>query len=314
MTDSMQPKAHLVTGAFGFTGKYIAQRLLDAGNRVATLTSSPDRKNSFEGRVEVRPYRFDSVDAMTESLRDVEVLYNTYWVRFSDKSATHSTAVDNTMVLFEAAKRAAVSRIVHISVANPDENSPLAYYKGKGILERELKSSGLNYAIVRPAVLFGQGGILINNIAWTLRMLPVFSVFGKGDYHIQPVYVDDLAKIMVEQGQLRENIVMHALGQEDFTYREFVKTLGEIIGCRRPIFGIPAWMGYTASLFIGMLMRDVFVSKEEIAALMGDLLHVPGVEPTGATRFTDWAKKHAGTLGKRYANEMGRRRDKVSAY
>ena len=112
MSDSSQQKAHAVTGAFGFSGKYIATRLLNAGRRVVTFTNSPNRENPFAGKVEVRPFQFDSVERMTEALQDVEVLYNTYWVRFNHEKFNHSEAVRNTMVMFEAAKRAGVTRIV----------------------------------------------------------------------------------------------------------------------------------------------------------------------------------------------------------
>ncbi len=215
-------KAHAVTGAFGFSGKYIARRLLDSGYRVVTLTNSPDRPNSFGGKVEARPFNFDDPARMAESLKDVEVLYNTYWVRFNHSFFNHSDAVKNTLALFEAARLAGVSRIVHVSIANPDESSPLEYYSGKGTLEKTLVNSGIPHSIVRPAVLFGKEDILINNIAWTLRKFPVFGIFGDGQYHICPIYVDDLAAIMVREGGQSGNNIVEALGPEDFTYRKLV--------------------------------------------------------------------------------------------
>ena len=129
---------HAVTGAFGYSGKYIAQRLLDAGVRVMTLTNSPHRPNPFGERVKVFPFNFDDPARLEESLRGVTTLYNTYWVRFNHKTFTHSMAVENTLRLFEAAKRAGVQRIVHISITNPDERSPLEYFAGKGRLEHAL--------------------------------------------------------------------------------------------------------------------------------------------------------------------------------
>ena len=314
MSEHAQKNAHAVTGAFGFLGKYIATRLLDAGRRVVTLTGSPERSNPFEGKIEARGFRFDDIDAMTESLKDVEVLYNTYWVRFGHGGTTHADAVRNTKVLFEAAKRAGVSRIVHVSVANADEHSKLAYYSGKGLVERELKALGLSYAIVRPALLFGKGSVLINNIAWTLRHMPVFALFGSGEYRVRPVYVDDAAAIMVEQGTLREHTEIYAFGPEEFTYRELVKMLGEAIGCPRPIVRIPVWMGYISSWFIGKLMRDVFVTPEEIEALMSGLLYVPGAPATGNARLSDWLKEHAATVGAQYANEVQRHVDRKKEY
>ena len=64
------------------------------------------------------------------------MLYNTYWVRFNHPLFTHADAVRNTLTLFEAAKRAGVRRIVHVSITNPSEDSPLEYFRGKARLER----------------------------------------------------------------------------------------------------------------------------------------------------------------------------------
>ena len=186
---------HVVTGAFGYSGKYITTRLLEAGVRVRTLTNSTQRVNPFGDQVEVQPFNFDNQAALIESLRGVSVLYNTYWIRFNTKEPgfQHSVAVENTLTLFEAAKQAGVPRIVHTSITNPSEDSTLKYFKGKAVLERALKESGLSYAILRPNVLFGHEDILINNIAWTLRKLPVFGVFGDGQYRLQPMH-DRLAR------------------------------------------------------------------------------------------------------------------------
>ena len=54
-------------------------------------------------------------------------------------------------------------------------------------------SSSLSYAILRPAVLFGEGDILINNVAFMLKKFPLFAIPGGGEYRIQPISVDDLA-------------------------------------------------------------------------------------------------------------------------
>lgn len=156
---------HVVTGAFGFSGKYIAQRLLDSGYQVRTLTNSPSRPNPFEGRVRPYPFNFDNPGKLIESLEGAKVLYNNYWVRFNSPDFTYSEAVENTLKLFEAAGKAGIRRIVHVSITNPSENSPFEYFSGKAKLERALRESGIPYTILRPAVIFGKEDILINNIA-----------------------------------------------------------------------------------------------------------------------------------------------------
>jgi len=304
---------HAVTGAFGYSGKYIAHRLLAKGDRVITLTNSLQRKNPFGNRVKAYPFNFDDPTALAETLRGVDVLYNTYWIRFNHKLFSHADAVKNTLTLFAAAKQAGVSRIVHVSIANPNENSPLEYYHGKGMLENGLKATSIPYTILRPTVLFGKEDILINNIAWMLRTFPVFGVFGDGRYRLQPIYVDDLAQLAVEAGQRTENKIINAIGPETFTYRELVQTVAQIIGKKRPIISIPPTLGLIVSKIVGKIVGDVIVTREEIDGLMADLLHVNTL-PTGKTRLTDWAKSHADTLGKQYTSELARRRNRQAAY
>ena len=304
---------HVVTGAFGYSGKYIAHRLLAKGHEVRTITNSVNRENPFNGRLTAHPFNFDNPDKLVESLRGAKVLYNTYWVRFNHKTFAHADAVANTLTMFEAAKQAGVERVVHVSITNPSLESPLEYFNGKAKLEEALMASGMSYAILRPTVLFGKEDILINNIAWMLRKLPVFGVFGNGRYRIQPIYVDDLAKLAVEQGERNENIVLNAIGPETFTYRELATAVGDIIGYKRPIISVPPTLGYVAGKIAGLFVDDVVVTQEEIEGLMADLLHVDA-PPTGTTRLTDWARKHAESLGKQYTSELARRRDRRVAY
>lgn len=298
---------HVVTGAFGYSGRYIAKRLLDAGHRVRTITKFPNRPNPFEGRVEAFPMDFSDHAGLVNALRGAAVFYNTYWVRFNHKDFRHTEAIENSLRLFDAAREAGVGRVIHISITNPSEDSPLEYFSGKARLERALRESGMSFAILRPTVLFGKEDILINNIAWLLRRLPVVGVFGDGSYRLQPIYVDDLARLAVEEGSRRENVIINAIGPETFTYRELIETIGEIIGKRRPIISVPPWFGHLVGTIIGRMVDDIFITREEIAGLMANLLYVDA-PPTGMTRLTDWARKHAAELGIRYTSELARRR------
>ena len=309
----MTDQFHMVTGAFGYSGQYIARRLLDRGQTVRTLTNSPDRKNPFDDKVQASQFHFDDPPKLAEALSGAAVLYNTYWVRFNHTEFKHAVAVENTLKLFDAAKQAGVKRVVHVSITNPSEDSGLEYFSGKARLERALQESGLSYAILRPTVLFGKEDVLVNNIAWMLRRLFIFGVFGKGEYRLQPIYVDDLAKLAVEQGESEEDCVIDAIGPETFTYRELVQQIGEIIGKRRPVVSVPPWLGYAVGAVLGKIVGDVIITREEIEGLMADLLYVDS-PPAGDTKLTEWAKAHAATLGHRYASELARRRNRVEAY
>ena len=304
---------HAVTGAFGYSGKYITERLLAEGKSVVTLTNSVNRRNPFGDRIRVMPFNFDHPAKLTESLRGVSVLYNTYWVRFNHGDFAHADAVKNTETLFEAAKAAGVNRIVHISITNPSESSPLEYFRGKARLERCLRESGVPYSILRPAVLFGKEDILVNNIAWALRHLPVFGVFGDGRYKLQPIYVDDLAQLAVEQGRQSGNALINAIGPETFSYRQLVEQIAGIIGKKRPILPVPPTIGYLAGWVLGKLVGDVMITRDEISGLMGNLLYVDA-PPAGKTRLTEWARERSASLGLHYTSELARRKDRQSQY
>ena len=281
--------------------------------RVRTITNSTGRQSPLQGRIEARPFNFDQPDRLVESLRGASVLYNTYWVRFNASDFRHSTAVENTITLFRAAKEAGVERLVHVSITNPSEDSPLEYFHGKAVLERALRESGLSYAILRPTVLFGEQDILINNIAWLLRRFPVFGVFGTGQYRLQPIFVDDLASLAVAQGASRENAIINAIGPETFTYRSLVRTIGQAIGRVRPIFSIQPALGTILGWALGQVVGDVVITRPEIEGLMAELLYVDS-PPAGATSLSAWARDHSSSLGIRYSSEMARRRNRQVEY
>jgi NADH dehydrogenase len=304
---------HVVTGAFGYSGKYIATRLLNEGLTVHTLTNSLRRPNPFGAQVKASPFNFAHSSMLVASLKGARVLYNTYWVRFNYTAFRHEEAVQNTLTLFRAAKEAGVERIVHVSITNPSIDSKLEYFNGKAQLEIALKNLGVAYSILRPTVLFGKEDILVNNIAWALRHFPMFGVFGDGEYRLQPIYVDDLAALAVQEGKSSANTTIDAIGPETFAYRDLVRKISEIIGVHRPIVSVPPSIGYLIGAAIGRVVGDVMITREEIQGLMQGLL-CTNSPPGGSTRLTDWAKTHAEQLGKRYASELARRKDREHGY
>ncbi len=294
-----------VTGAFSYSGKYITKRLLARGEEVITLTGHPNRPDPFDGQVKVYPLDFNE-ESMTQSLQGVDVLVNTYWVRFDRGKNTQPRAVENTRKLINAAKAAGTKRIVHISIANPSVDSHLPYYWGKAMNEKFVIESGLSYAILRPTVLYGGGeDILLNNIAFLLRHFPLFFIPGDGTYGIQPVHVEDLADLAVEAVYSRGNYVIDAVGPDSYTFKELVQLVGETIGARRLLISVPPRVALLAAQVISLFVRDVVLTPEEVEGLMANLL-VSKEPPRGKTVFRDWLKQNRETIGVRYASELAR--------
>ena len=295
----MSSELNVVTGAFSYTGKYITQRLLSMGKEVRTLTRHPDRKSPFGDQVTAFPFNFDRPSDLIESLRGATTFYNTYWIRFPYGKATFEKAVENTKVLIKAAEEAGVKRFVHISITNASEDSPLPYFRGKGLLERTIIQSRLSYAIIRPTVIFGAEGILVNNIAWLLRKFPVFAIPGSGEYQLQPVFVEDVAEIAVNAAHKDENMIVNAVGPETYTFDELVRLIANKIHSRARIIRLKPGLTFFLSKLVGYMVRDVVLTGDELEGLMANLL-LSGGPPTGKTQLSDWLEQNEDTVGIQY--------------
>jgi uncharacterized protein YbjT (DUF2867 family) len=296
---------HVVTGAFGYTGRYIARRLLAEGHAVRTLTGHPNRSDPFGGRVGVSPLAFDKPRELVESLQGASVLYNTYWIRFARGDVTFETAIQNTGILLRACEEAGVRRVVHISISNPSDESPLPYYRGKATVERMLRNSKLSFAILRPTVIFGAGDILINNIPWFLRRFPIFAMPACRRSRLQPVYVDDLANLAVETGAQKENTILDSVGPETYSLEELVRLIHVKIDSRARIVNLPTQAVRGLLRLVSLFVRDVVLTEDELTGLMSNVL-VSHDAPTAPTRFSAWLEQNAGSLGIHYASELER--------
>ena len=299
----MASELDVVTGALSYTGSYIAERLLKDGRAVRTLTRRrpPD---GAKANIEVVPYRWDR-ESLVQSLAGAQTLYNTYWIRLARGQTSFDEAVSNSRLLFESAKEAGIKKIVHVSVTKADEAPYLPYFAGKAEVEKSLKGSGVPYAIVRPTVVYGREDVLINNIAWLLRRIPIFVVAGSGAYRIRPVHVDDLARICVEAARSSENLTIDAVGPETMTFEEMVRHIRSAVGSRSLVVHAPRWILLTIARFLGAVLRDELMSAAELKGLMDELVATDG-PATGEFSFLEWIVRNHETLGRSYVSEMKR--------
>ncbi len=297
-------KIDVVTGAFSYSGRFIAALLLERGRDLRTLTNHPRPDDPLASRIPTYPLNFSDDAALVTALTGTDTLYNTYWVRAPHSGLTHSVGVDNTKRLIDAARRAGVRRIVQTSIANPTA-STRSYYRGKAALEDAVRSSGLSYAIVRPTLLFGEGDVLINNIAWLLRHLPVFAIPGDGRYRLQPMHVKDHAALQVEVGSEGADVVVDSAGPEIFTFDELVHLLRRAMNLHTLVVHVAPVLALAAATVAGRLAGDMLLTRDELDDLMDDILisHEPA---RGTTRLSDWLPLHRDEVGRRYASEIAR--------
>jgi uncharacterized protein YbjT (DUF2867 family) len=294
----------VVTGAFSYSGRAIAAALVDSGRRVRTLTGHPDRAPTGTA-LEVRPLDFEDQLGLVASLEGVTTLYNTYWVRFAYGHVDHEVAIANSRALFCAAARAHVQRIVHVGITHPSVESPSPYFRGKALVERALAEANVSYAVLRPAILFGGDGILLNNIAWLLRHLPVFAVGGRGDYRIRAIHIDDLAQLCVAKGRERHDSVTDAVGPDRPTFVELVRSIRAATGSHARIVHVPGVTVPWISALVGLALHDVLLTPDEYWAMSHGLADTDG-RATGSIALGEWLVQHGAELGLRYANELER--------
>lgn len=295
----------VVTGAFGYIGRYISKTLIHKGRVVRTITTHPNKPNPFGSSLKAFPYNFSNPDQLTQILSDADTLYNTYWIRFPYDGQTYESALKNTETLFRCAKNARVKRIVHIGVTRASIESDLPYYRGKAMQEAMLRESGVPFSIVRPTLVFGKEDILVNNIAWLLRTSPIFPIFGSGQYRVQPVFVEDLARIAVGQSESQVGQTVDAIGPEAFTFEELVTLIATKLQKRPLMIKVAPSVGILAGQFISLFLRDVLLTRNELKGLMDEML-TSNQDPNGPTKFSDWLEDNKMTVGIRYSSEVGR--------
>jgi NADH dehydrogenase len=298
-------KVAVVTGAFSFIGSAAARSLLARGYTVHTLTNRSVPVNDPGAPIETHPLQFRDSSALVEAMRGADVLVNTYWVRYPYVGTGFDRAIANSGILLQAAREAGVRRVVHVSVSNPSSGSPLDYYRGKAEVEKLVQDSGLSYGIVRPTLVVGPNDILVNNIAWLLRQLPVFAMPGSGKYRVQPVTLDDTGEIIADAVQGSQDTTVDAAGPQIMTFEELVRATAAAIGRKARIVHVPPAVALVLLRVLNLLVGEVILSRQELDGLMTELLvsHEP---PRGQQSVIDWLRDHSNDVGRRYASELDR--------
>lgn len=309
----MQTRKVAITGAWSYSGRFVARRLLEQGFEVLSLTNRAiPRPDPFEGAVRRVPLDF-STGAIEAALEGVDALASAYWSRHNRPPVghrgawvSHAVAVERSIRLVDAACRAGVSRLVWTSIASPGLDPDLSYYEGKAEVEEAVRRSGLPYAILRPACFFGPGGILVENIAWAVRRLPVFPIPGGRPYHIRPIHVEDYARLVAEAVRSPESTTRDVCGPDRPEFGELIRHMRRLLGTKTRIVRLP--IGVCGVLYAAAsgVMRETVLTLDELKGLSRNRLD-SREEPAGTTSLFAWLEENAATLGFEFRREPKRR-------
>ena len=305
----MEKRRVAITGAWSYSGRYVARHLLDQGFEVLSLTNRPvSEPDPFRGVVKRVPFDF-SPGVMEKALEGVDVLASAYWSRHNRAPVghrgpwlSHAGAVERSRQLVEAAGRAGIRRLVWTSIANPGLDPDLSYYEGKAKVEDLVRSSGLQHAILRPACFFGAGGILIENIAWAARHLPVFPIPNGEPYHIRPIFVDDYARLVLDAVQSTDNYTRDAAGLDRPEFWELIWHVSTILGARTRVVKLPIAACRLLYAAASVVMRETILTSDELKGLSRNRLD-SREEPAGTASLYGWLEDNASTLGREFRRE-----------
>ncbi len=235
----------LVTGATGFLGRRVVQRLLDTNHEVRAMVRRPGNESVFSTPPsEVCYGDVRDTDALAEACRGVaEVIHLVAVIRGGSRQFDAINRQGTANVVAAAREAGSVRRIVHLSAVGAANVPRLRYLHSKWAGEQEVVNGGIPYVIIRPSLIFGPGDEFTNAIAALVRLLPVTPIIGSGNNRLQPIHVEDVARCVALSlsGNIRGNRTVEIGGPEQLAYNEIVGVVSHVLGRRRILVNVPLW-------------------------------------------------------------------------
>ncbi|MEX2247682.1 MAG: NAD(P)H-binding protein [Dehalococcoidia bacterium] len=252
----------LVSGGTGFVGSAIVRELLRRGEPVGVLGRDASKvKERFGDRVQPREGDVRDAATLPDAMRGVDVVVNA--VQFPNSPIENrrkrwtfeEVDLKGTRNQVDAAKDAGVRRFVYISGVGASKDAEQHWFRYKWEAETYLRSSGLEWVVVRPTWVYGPGDVSLNRFLGFAKRLPFVPMFGSGKQDMQPVFIDDVARVAADAA-LRPEAAGHVFelgGPEVLSMNDVVKTALEVQGKKRPLLHQPAFLGKTIGAFASLL-------------------------------------------------------------
>lgn len=242
----------LVSGGTGFVGSGIVRELLRRGEKVAVLGRSAKKiTEQFGADVEPREGDVRAPDTLGAAMQGIDVVINAVQfpgspIENRGKGYTFEEIdLKGTRHQVDAAKAAGVRRFVYVSGVGAAKDAEKHWFRYKWEAEHYLQSSGLEWSIVRPTWVFGPGDVSLNRFLGFGKMLPFIPMFGSGKQDMQPVFIDDVARVTADAALKPEaaNNLFELGGPDVMSMNDVVKTALEVQGKKRPLLHQPAFVG-----------------------------------------------------------------------
>lgn len=253
-----------LVGGSGFIGRAVANALAAGGHEIVVLARR-DR-----GPEDAQFLRCDATGAIDPAVFEgCDAVVNLVGIKREEGDntfeAAHVRAVENVI---EAMHAAGVRRLVHISVsASRASNDPYLHTKHRG--EQMVEGSGLEFTILRPAVVYGSGDDMLHNLAKAIRQSPVFPAPGGGHAKLAVVDVRDVA-LAVRRSLERPASIgcsYDIVGPEDITLRDLVARVATATQLRTAVLGVPVVLQRIGAGVMEKVLRDPPITTAQLGML-----------------------------------------------
>jgi NADH dehydrogenase len=235
----------LVTGATGFVGSHLIPRLTATGDKIRSLVRSLAKAEALKAQgVEVVQGDVTVPSSLEQAVKGVETVVHLVAILLESKGVTYDRInVQGTRNVVQAAAKAGVKRFIHMSVLGASPNPKYRYTYSKWQSEEVVRLSNLDFTILRPSVIIGEGCGLIDTLIKSLKMSPPFlaPIPGSGKVQLQPIWVGDVVTCTIQaikeggrSGQTHE-----IGGPEYLTYEQVLDTVMHILRMKRVKVHIP---------------------------------------------------------------------------
>ena len=262
-----------ITGGTGFVGRHLARALVAGGHEVVLLARGVDQRDQEIRRLagaRFLPVGVEDVEGLREAFVGCDAVAHCAGINLERGVQTYQVVhVEGTRNVVEAAKRAGVKKIVLLSFlrARPDCGSP--YHESKWAAEEIVRSSGLDYTVVKAGLIYGLGDHMLDHLSLALRTLPVFGLVGMRDTPVRPTAVEEVVQILqvaLVQGRLSRQTVA-VTGPEEMTLREAVSRVARVVGKTPRFVRLPVALHYLMARILERLMPIPVVSWAQVRML-----------------------------------------------
>ncbi len=242
----------LVSGGTGFVGSAIVDELVRRGEKVAVLGRSASKiTEQFGSGVAAREGDVRQPSTLAAAMDGIGIVINAVQfpgspIEKRSKGYTFEEIdLKGTRHQVDAAKAAGVTRFVYVSGVGAAKDAEKHWFRYKWEAEDYLRNSGLEWSIVRPTWVFGPRDVSLNRFLGFGKMLPFIPMFGDGKQDMQPVFIDDVGRVVADAALRPEaaNELFELGGPDVMSMNDVVKTALEVQGKKRPLLHQPAFVG-----------------------------------------------------------------------